>query len=101
MTMNAAGVARQLRATRQGNNWRAPCPCGCGYSLSLADGAGGGLLAYCFGGCEFNAIMSALVEYGLLDDDDGDDLHVSRPVTVCQPDPKRIAGPVASCVGIC
>ncbi len=37
-------------------------------------------------------IMSALVEYGLLDDDDDDDLHVSRGVTVCQRDnTERIA----------
>ena len=36
--------------------------------------------------------MSALVEYGLLGDDDDDDLHVSRGVTVCQRDnAERIA----------
>jgi hypothetical protein len=92
MTMNAAGMARQLRATRQGNNWRCACPCGCGYSLSLADGEDGRLLAFCFGGCEFDRIMLALVEYGLLDDDDDVDLHVSPSVTVCQRDEtQRIA----------
>jgi putative DNA primase/helicase len=92
MTMNAAGIGRQLGATRQGNNWRAPCPCGCGYSLSLADGEDGALLIFCFGGCAFDEIMSALVEYGLLDDDGDDDLHVSRPVIVCQRDnTERIA----------
>jgi len=91
MTMNAAGIARQLRATRQGNNWRCACPRGCGYGLSFCDGADGRLLAFCFGGCTFDQIMPALVEYGLLDDDDGDSLHVSRRVAVCQPDPKRIA----------
>jgi hypothetical protein len=50
-------------------------------------------LAFCFGGCEFNEIMLALVAHGLLDDDDdaGDDPHVSRRVAVCQADPKRIA----------
>jgi hypothetical protein len=49
-------------------------------------------LAFCFGGCAFDEIMSALVEYGLLDDDDDDDLHVSRGVTVCQRDnTERIA----------
>jgi hypothetical protein len=90
--MRAAGIARHLGATRQGNNWRAPCPCGCGYSLSLADGKDGGLLAFCFGGCAFNKIIAELVQYGLLDDDDGDSLHVSRSVIVCQRDnPKRIA----------
>ena len=86
--MSAAGIARQLGATRQGNNWRCACPRDCGYSLSLSDGEDGRLLAFCFGGCEFNEIMPALVEYGLLDDDDdaGDDPHVSRRVTVCQRD---------------
>ena len=84
--MSAAGIARQLGATRQGNNWRCACPRGCGYSLSFCDGADGRLLVFCFGGCAFDEIMSALVEYGLLDDDDDDDLHVSRGVTVCQRD---------------
>ena len=84
MTMNAAGIGRQLGATRQGNNWRAPCPCRCGYSVSLADGEDGALLIFCFGGCAFDEIMSALVEYGLLDDNDDRDLHVSRGVTVCR-----------------
>jgi hypothetical protein len=90
--MRAAGIARQLGATRQGNNWRCACPRGCGYGLSFCDGADGRLLAFCFGGCAFDEIMSALVEYGLLDDDDDDDLHVLRCVTVCQRDnTERIA----------
>jgi putative DNA primase/helicase len=90
--MSAAGIARQLGATRQGNNWRCACPRGCGYGLSFCDGADGRLLAFCFGGCAFDEIMSALVEYGLLDADDDDDLHVSRRVTVCQRDiTERIA----------
>jgi len=89
--MRAAGIARQLGATRQGNNWRCACPRGCGYGLSFCDGADGRLLAFCFGGCAFDKIMSALVEYGLLDDDDDNDLHVSRRVTVCQRDTERIA----------
>src|SRR6516165_9926580 len=89
--MSAAGIARQLGATRHGNNWRAACPCECGYSLSLADGKDGRLLAFCFGGCPFDRIIAALVEYGLLDDD-GDDSQVSRSVTVCQRDgAQRIA----------
>ena len=79
--MSAAGIARQLGATRQGNNWRCACPRGCGYSLSFCDGPDGRLLAFCFGGCPFDRIMAALVEYGLLDDDD-DDSHVSRRVIV-------------------
>jgi hypothetical protein len=91
--MSAAGIVRQLGATRQAHNWRAPCPCGCGYGLSFCDGANGRLLVHCFGGCSFDQIMPALVAHGLLDDDDdaGDDPHVSRRVAVCQPDPKRIA----------
>ena len=83
--MRAAGIARQLGATRQGNNWRCACPRGCGYGLSFCDGADGRLLAFCFGGCPFDRIIAALVEYGLLDDD-GDDSHVSPSVTVCQRD---------------
>jgi Toprim domain len=90
--MSAAGIARQLGATRHGNNWRCACPRGCGYGLSFCDGLDGRLLAFCFGGCPFDRIMAALVEYGLLDDDDDDDLHVSRGVTVCQRDnTERIA----------
>ena len=90
--MSAAGIARQLGATRQGNNWRCACPRGCGYGLSFCDGPDGRLLAFCFGGCEFSEIMPALVEYGLLDDDDGDDSHVSRRVIVCPRDgAERIA----------
>ena len=58
----------------------------------MSDGEDGRLLAFCFGGCEFNEIMLALVEYGLLDDDDGDDSHVSRRVIVCpRDDAERIA----------
>ena len=91
--MSAAGIARQLGATRQGNNWRCACPRDCGYSLSLSDGEDGRLLAFCFGGCEFNEIMLALVAYGLLDDDDdGDDPHVSRACPcLSAPIPERIA----------
>ena len=83
MTVSAAGIARQLGATRQGLNWRAPCPCGCGYGLSLCDGADVSLLVHCYVGCDFNEIMPALVEYGLLDDDDDVDSHVSRRGIVC------------------
>jgi putative DNA primase/helicase len=90
--MSATGIARQLGATRQGNNWRCACPRGCGYGLSFCDGPDGRLLAFCFGGCQFDRIMTALVEYGLLDDDDDDDLRVSRGVTVRQRDnTERIA----------
>src|SRR6516164_890408 len=91
MAMSAAAIARHLGATRQGNNWRCACPRGCGYGLSFRDGEDGRLLAFCFGGCPFDRIIAALVEYGLLDDD-GDDSQVSRSVTVCQRDgAQRIA----------
>jgi phage/plasmid primase-like uncharacterized protein len=91
LKMRAASIARQLGGQRQGDNWRAACPCECGYSLSLADGEDGRLLAFCFGGCPFDRIIAALVEYGLLDDD-GDESQVSRSVTVCQRDgTQRIA----------
>jgi hypothetical protein len=66
---SAAGIARSLGARRQGSNWRTRCPCECGYALSLRDGENG-LLLHCFGGCAFSEILTALVEYGLLDDDD-------------------------------
>ncbi|HZZ21076.1 MAG TPA: toprim domain-containing protein [Roseiarcus sp.] len=90
--MRAGAIARRLGGQRRGNNWRCHCPLDCGYSLSLSDGEDGRLLAFCFGGCEFNEIMPALVEYGLLDDDDGDDSHMSRRVIVCPRDgAERIA----------
>jgi putative DNA primase/helicase len=89
--VNAAAIARRLGGQRQGSNWRCACPRDCGYSLSLSDGQDGRLLAFCFGGCDFNEIVPALVEYGLLDDD-GDASHVSRRVTVCPRDgAERIA----------
>jgi putative DNA primase/helicase len=90
--MGAAAIARQLGATRQGGNWRAACPCGCGYCLSFCDGENDALLAFCFGGCTFNAITSALVEYGLLDGDDCDNPHAAPNTPhVGRDDPKRIA----------
>jgi phage/plasmid primase-like uncharacterized protein len=76
--MGAAAIARQLGATRQGHNWRCLCPLDCGYSLSLSDGEDGRLLAFCYGGCEFDRIMSALVGFGLLDGDDSDSLPEPR-----------------------
>jgi putative DNA primase/helicase len=78
--MGAAAIARQLGGTRQGHNWRCLCPLDCGYVMSLSDGEDGRLLAFCFGGCEFDQVMSALVGYGLLDDcDDSDNLLTPRP----------------------
>jgi hypothetical protein len=68
--MNAAGIARQLGAMRQGDNWRIDCPCECGYALSFRDGEDGRLLVHCFGGCDFPTIFAQLVQHGLLDDND-------------------------------
>ena len=91
--MGAAAIARQLGAARQGRNWRCACPLDCGYSLSLSDGEDGQLLAFCFGGCEFNQVMSALVGYGLLDDADSDAPHASRSVAraTARDDTERVA----------
>ena len=66
----AVTIARNLGGERGGANWCCPCPLGCGYALSLAEGEDGRLLAHCFGGCDYHEILAALVEYGLLDDDD-------------------------------
>src|SRR5262249_53522007 len=63
-------LARRFDGRRQGHNWRLPCPLGCGYTLALADAEDGKLLAFCRGGCAYADILSALVEYGLFDDDD-------------------------------
>jgi hypothetical protein len=71
-------IARNLGGQRGGANWRCPCPLGCGYVVSLAEGKDGRLLAHCFGGCDYREIETALVEYGLLDDDDL--IEVSRSV---------------------
>jgi putative DNA primase/helicase len=70
---SAAVIARNLGGQRQGHNWRCSCPRDCGYMLSLSDGDDGKLLVHCFGGCEFDEILVALVEYGLLDDADSMD----------------------------
>jgi hypothetical protein len=69
---SAAIIGRNLGAQRQGHNWRCACPLGCGYSLSLTNDAEGRLLVHCFGGCEYQELSEALVEYGLFDDDPAD-----------------------------
>ena len=78
---SAATIGRNLGGQRQGHDWRCDCPLGCGYALSLAKGEDGRLLAHCFGGCDYHEIELALVEYGLLDDDD---FEASRYVAICQ-----------------
>jgi len=61
-------LARGLGGQRQGHNWRCPCPLDCGYSLSFRDAEEGRLLIHCFGGCNYEDVLAALVEYGLFDD---------------------------------
>jgi hypothetical protein len=73
----AAQIAAALGAWRQGHNWRCTCPLDCGYALSFCDSDDGRLLAYCFGGCEYDDIRIALVEHGLLDDDCVDPLSTN------------------------
>jgi putative DNA primase/helicase len=77
----AASLARRLDGRRQGHNWRLPCPLGCGYTLSICDGENGTLVVHCFGGCDYNDVLCALVERGLFndDDDDGAVSHGTRP----------------------
>jgi putative DNA primase/helicase len=90
--MSAAAIARQLGAARQGSNWRCSCPRNCGYALALSDGEDGRLLAFCFGGCDFDQVMLALVEFGLLDGDDNDTPHEPRLTAAPQRDAaERIA----------
>jgi hypothetical protein len=49
------------------------------------------LLAHCHGGCSYDAVETALVEFGLLDSDDSN-LGVAPPITVRPPDDlERIA----------
>ena len=91
--VGAAGIARRLGGRRQGHrNWRCACPANCGYDVSLADAADGKLLAYCFGGCEFSEILSALD--GMNDDVDGPDpIHDDNGSIIRRrDDAERIAG---------
>jgi len=65
-----ASIARNLGARRQGSDWCCTCPRECGYEMLLAQGEDGRLLAYCRGGCDFDEIRTALVDFGLLDGDE-------------------------------
>jgi hypothetical protein len=84
--VNAATLARYLGGRRQGNNWRCPCPLECGYDLSLGEGEDGKLLAYCFGGCTFDDLYPALVEYGLLDDADSPPIAIANGNAIRRPE---------------
>jgi hypothetical protein len=61
--------------------------------VSLADGEDGRLLAHCYGGCDFSSeIEPALIDYGLLDDDDYESLaHSIVPQSDPEDEQRRIA----------
>ena len=68
---SVVSIARRLRAQREHNGqWRAVCPVCNHYDLSLATGEVQDLIVQCRGGCDFDDIYRALLDYGLLDDDD-------------------------------
>jgi hypothetical protein len=66
-------IARALGGRRSGDGWLCRCPAHDDRdpSLSLGIGADGRLLAHCFAGCDFVAVVAALRERGLLGDDGG------------------------------
>jgi hypothetical protein len=66
----AASLAAALDAHRCGNEWQCACPLECGYDISFRVAASGNLLIHCFGGCDYHEIELALVQHGILDDDD-------------------------------
>jgi hypothetical protein len=70
--MGLSAVARSLGAHRRGSNYYCDCPLNCGYTLSLASGENVDVLAFCHGGCSYDAIAAALVTYGLFDDWEGE-----------------------------
>ena len=85
--MSAATLGRNLGGQPRRNNWDCLCPV-CGeYPVSVADGEDGRLLAICRGGCSYHEIESALVDYGLFDDDDFE--SPAHPITP-QPDPAKL-----------
>jgi hypothetical protein len=75
--VNAAELACALDAQRRGTNWRCACP-HCGYDLSFRDADDGRLLAFCFGGCDFDEVLLS-VELDPLRGDNGVDDIVAAP----------------------
>src|SRR6266436_5380591 len=66
--MSALDIARALGgARREGKGWRCRCPLHGGRSLVLRDGAGGCILATCWGGCDRLDVLAELRRRGLLD----------------------------------
>jgi AAA domain len=59
--VNAAELARSLKAKRAGSGWLTRCPAHDDRhpSLSISEGEDGRLLLHCHAGCEFDAILQA------------------------------------------
>jgi putative DNA primase/helicase len=59
--LNAAELARLLKAKRSGSGWIAKCPAHEDHreSLSIGESKSGRLLLKCHAGCEFGAILKA------------------------------------------
>jgi len=73
--LDATVIGRALGGQPRRHNWDCQCP-RCGYSLSLTNAEDGRLLAYCVGGCEYNDIEAALVNF-----------DVDQPCRVTAPEP--------------
>ena len=70
MPLDIAFIAHQLgKAKRVGNGWSCLCPAHDDHhpSLSLSMGQDGRVLAWCYVGCSFSDILSALRKRGLLE----------------------------------
>jgi hypothetical protein len=65
--MDVVTLARSLGARRFGDYWMARCPAHADQnpSLSIAAGRNGTVLVHCFGGCEQDRVIQALVSLGL------------------------------------
>jgi DNA primase len=68
--MNAREIVAGLGGRWHGNSGLARCPAhrDARPSLSLKDGNGGRLLARCFAGCDFEIVIAALRQRGIIDD---------------------------------
>ena len=77
---SAAFVARRLGAQREEDQWRCSCPLCGDYDMLLAQGEVQPVIVHCIGGCDPNDLLSVLVGFGLLDDDDGDEFDESPVV---------------------
>lgn len=69
--ITAAELAASLDGHREGRAWRCRCPVHDGGSLIIKDAGGGFPLFHCFGGCEQDAVLTALRHLGLWSRDRG------------------------------